>query len=281
MPRQQFDKSSKYLLREHARGILALAGVTDVRRCHTLQAELVQPRRLPDGLLEVFFRGRKEADHILVEVATYPEKRALKQAMNDLMLSRQQLGRLPELLMLVLCPKGRFRIEGRHEEGSRLGWSRLAGEWKVIELWKLSAADLLAASDVGVVPWVPLASFDGPPEELLERCRERIERDTRGDEQADLLAVSQVFAKLKFPAPELLALLGGREVVVESPLIKELIAEETRAKIVRLLTVRFGSAPADVTRHLESVVKQRKLNQLFDAAIVCPDVEAFREKLLS
>ncbi len=106
MPRQQFDKSSKYLLREHGRGILTLAGAADVRTCRPLQAELVQPRRLPDGLLEVFFRGRKEPDYVLVEVATYPEKRALNQAINDLMLSRQQLGRLPELLMLVLCPKG-------------------------------------------------------------------------------------------------------------------------------------------------------------------------------
>ncbi|NJO33733.1 MAG: AAA family ATPase [Rhodospirillales bacterium] len=36
-----------------------------------------------------------------------------------------------------------------HELRSRLGWSRLVGGWKVVELWTLSAEELLAAGDVG------------------------------------------------------------------------------------------------------------------------------------
>jgi len=36
---------------------------------------------------------------------------------------------------------------------SRLQWSRLACGWKVVELWQLAAEELLAAGDVGLVPW--------------------------------------------------------------------------------------------------------------------------------
>src|SRR5262245_10710830 len=143
MPRQQFDKSSKYLVQRHAGGILLLGGATGVRSCKAVQAELVQPRQLPDGLIEVLFEGRKKPDHVLVEVATYPEKRALEQALDDLTLARQFLkGVLPEMLMLVLCPRGKFRIGGRHEARSRLGWSGLGCGWKVVELWTLPAEEL-------------------------------------------------------------------------------------------------------------------------------------------
>jgi hypothetical protein len=142
--------------------------------------------------------------------------------------------------LLVLRPKGRFRVSGRHEVRSRLGWSHLACGWKVVELWTLAAEELLAAGDVGLVPWVPLTHFDGPPEPLLERCRERIEQQAHPDDQANLLAVTQVLAKLRFPQPELLNLLGGKQVMIESPLIKELLAEYGQDSIVEILTARWG-----------------------------------------
>src|SRR5215475_12659545 len=59
MARQDFDKSSKWMLQHHARGILFLGGIREVRQCRALQAEVVQPRRLPDGLLEVHLKGHK------------------------------------------------------------------------------------------------------------------------------------------------------------------------------------------------------------------------------
>jgi hypothetical protein len=281
MPHHEFDKSSKYLVQRQGQGVLWLGGARDVRLCRALQAELVQPRQLPDGLLEVFFHGRSKPDYVLVEVATYPEKRVAQQALADLTLAHLYLRVVPELLILVLHPKGRFHVSGRHEVRSRLGWSQLGCGWKVVELWTLSAEELLAAGNVGVVPWVPLSKFDGPPEPLLERCRERIEQQAHPEDRANLLAVAQVLAKLRFPQPELLNLLGGTKVMIESPLIKELLAEEKQAAIGRALTVRFGKVPAEVTRRLRSVVTEKKLRELFDYAIVCPDIASFREQLLS
>ena len=58
-------------------------------------------------------------------------------------------GMLPELLMLVLRPKGKLQIRGEHEVASPLGWSKLACRWKVVELWKVPAEDLLATARGG------------------------------------------------------------------------------------------------------------------------------------
>ena len=38
---------------------------------------------LPDGLLQVFLGSDPKPNHALIEIATYPERRALKQAMDD------------------------------------------------------------------------------------------------------------------------------------------------------------------------------------------------------
>jgi hypothetical protein len=281
MPRHEFDKGSKYLVQQQGQGVLWLGGARDVRLCRALQAELVQPRRLPDGLLEVFFRGRDKPDRFLIEVATYPEKRVLQQALDDLTLAAAHFREPPELLVVVLRPKGRFRVPRRHERRSRLGWSALAGEWNVVELWEREADELLAAGDVGVVPWVPLTRFDGPPEDLLTRCRERIEQQAHPDDRANLLAVSQVMAGLRFPQEELLALLGGTQVMNESPVITKLLAKKMQEAIVRFLTGRFGKVPADVTKHLSAIVNEKKLDRLITHAAVCPSIEAFRDQLLS
>ncbi len=171
MPPQRFDIGSKWLLHHQGKGALLVGGFKDVRRIELMPGEIVQNRKYPDGLLRVHLAGQHKPHYVLIEIATYSEKRALRQALDDLTLSYQTLGHLPELLMLVLRPKGRFRISGRHAVRSKLGLSRLEAEWKPVELWTLSAAEFLAQGDVGVTPWVPLMHFDGPPESLLERLR--------------------------------------------------------------------------------------------------------------
>jgi hypothetical protein len=281
MSQQVFDRSTKWLVEQHGRDVLYLGRVRDVRRCQALQAELVQPRRLPDGLLEVFFQGQKKPGRVLVEVATYPEKRVVQQAMDDLTLAALHLGELPDLLVLVLCRKGKQRVAAGHEVRGKLGWSRLAGAWKVVELWTLEAEELLAVGELGLIPWVPLTTFAGPPERLLERCREQIERQAGLEERANLLAVSQVLAGLRFTNEDLLSILGGREVMIESPVLRKLIAEELQDALILVLAGRFGTVPTDLTTDLRKITKEAKLRELFSFSGVCPTLEAFHERMVS
>jgi hypothetical protein len=279
--RQRFDIGSKWLLHNQGKGALLVGGFRSVRRIVPMPGEIVQNRKYPDGLLQVFLQGERKSYPVLVEVATYPEKRALKQALDDLTLAYQALGRLPELLMLVLCPKGTFRIGGRHEVRSPLGLSRLEAEWKPVELWTLPASDYLTAGDVGVVPWIPLMQFAGTPEALLERCAEKIESEAHPKDRADLLAVSQVMSELRFPDPELLRLLGGHETMLESPLLQRLVAEKLQEAILALLKERFETVPRGTTRLLRAVLDEKKLRKLVVHAGMCTDLEAFREALLT
>ena len=55
--------------------MLWLARVKNIRAGRPAQAELVQPRRLPDGLLEGRLEGETEDVPFLLEVTTYPERR--------------------------------------------------------------------------------------------------------------------------------------------------------------------------------------------------------------
>ena len=110
-------------------------------------------------------------------MATYPEQRVVEQIQDGIRLVRQARGVLPEALVLCLCPRGNYRVPEQGERTSDLGWTAETLRWKVVEAWTLSAEDLLTAPFVGTVPWATLARYEGPPEVLLQRCRERIHRE--------------------------------------------------------------------------------------------------------
>jgi hypothetical protein len=66
MHHHQYDKSSKWLIQHYGDSILRLAGVRDFVAWRPLAAELVQSRRLPDGLIEVRRRGQTEQDLYII-----------------------------------------------------------------------------------------------------------------------------------------------------------------------------------------------------------------------
>lgn len=276
---QVFDKSSKWLLEHHGSAVLHLAGLRDIAACRSLQSDVVQTRHLPDGLLEVRLRGQSRPRLILVEIATYPEPRVVRQAADDLMRVYQARGVMPELLTLVLRQRGQYRVPSEFEARSELGWTTLHCSWKVVELWQVPAEELLAAGDVGIIPWVPLTRFEGPPRDILQRCRDRIDREARHEERRSLLAVSQVLTRLRFPDPLLLALFGGRQIMIESPLIDELMAENTQKNILQFLEGRFGAIPERLSARLKSVSKVNKLGELVKVASQCPDLQSFEAHL--
>jgi hypothetical protein len=115
---------------------------------------------------------------------------------------------------------------------------------------------------------------------LLQRCREKIEREAVPKDRADLLAVSHVLAELKFPSSVLLSIFGGELPMIESPLLKRIMAQAIHAVILDLLKDRFESVPLDIRNPLEEVLDQKKLRKLNVFASKCRDLEAFRERLL-
>ena len=282
MSQQWYDPSSKWVLEERGASVLYLAGARSVVSCQARKAEVVQPRKLRDGLLEVRFAREKETRLVLVEVATYPEKRVVEQMSDNLRLVRQSRGVLVDAVVLCLCRRGTYRVPQSAEDTSPLGWSGETLRWKVVELWTLPAEELLTAPDVALALWATLAKYDGPPEVLLRRCRDRIDRDG-GRQRPNLLAVAQVFAKLHFDRPEWLDILGGRKAMIESPLIQELLEESQRTErvqaIIEILEGRFGAVPPNISAGLQQVIELEELRRLTRFAVICAGLQAFEAGL--
>ena len=69
--------------------------------------------------------------------------------------------------------------------------------------------------------------------------------------------------------------------MIESPLIQELWAERIHPLILRVLTGRFGNVPAEIVAAVRTVQEGAKLDDLVEWASRCPDLEAFRSRLMS
>ena len=67
--------------------------------------------------------------------------------------------------------------------------------------------------------------------------------------------------------------------MIESPLIQELIVEVRQQFLVRILTIRFGTVPAEVCSALQAVTEDADLDELIGLAACCANLDAFRARL--
>ncbi len=281
---QEREKGSKWLIGFHADALVRLAGIRRIASWKAVQAEPVEPRRLPDRLIEVRRRGRPEPILVALEVSTYPYTRLAKQAADDALLIYLVRGVLPEVVTLILRPRGRKPVPREFVIRSEEGTTTIRVEWKVIELWKVPAAELLAAGDIGLIPLVPLSLLDRPLEAILDEYRERIDRDAPADELENLLAVTHILAGLEYNDPRLFKRLGGTKAMLKSgsPLIQEIIEEATEAgrrdDIITILVARFGPEARALRAALKTVGDAR-LKELLALAATCPDLASFREQV--
>ncbi len=156
--------------------------------------------------------------------------------------------------------------------------------WRVVNLWRLPAADLLATDEPGLAPWATVARWDGPPEALFRRCRDLIDRKAPPDEHANMLGVAVKLADIRYHNhPELLAILGGKQAVIDSPLIREIMDEQAaqllHETIPDVLAGRFGAVPPDVVTAIRSVQDVSRLKRVNHLAARAPDLAAFRRDL--
>lgn len=289
--RQDKDRTGKWLLNHHADSVLRLGGITGFTSWKALQPETVAPRRSPDGLIEVHFPGVEEPRLVLVEIETYPDSEVARQIFDDIMLMLLERKVVPEVVSLVLKPKGHLTVSGNLERASAGGGTRITGSWPVVRMWELEAETLLAANDVGLIPWVPLTKTTMEPEELLIRCRDRLATVNDADDRGALLVATQLLARLAFPGPRFWNFFMGVEVMIESPVfddVKAILREryETEATLRTLrksvlanLEARFGSVPEERIAVLNTLTDEPRLEALHRFAATCPNLDAFVAEL--
>src|SRR5262249_10018890 len=259
------DTSRKYLIQHHGDSILWLAGVRDIDAWTPRQAELVLARRFPDGFLEVRHRGQTKPDPYIIEIATIPEARVARQIVDDTLLVDFERRVLPEVVVLFLRPRGNVAAAQTTKLSSRQGLTTWDVSWRIVKQWEVPAAELLAAGDIGLIPWVPLAKIDGPPEPVFRECKARIARVRSEDEQESLLVVTHYLATLRYHGPRLFQLLGGREAMRDpnSPVLRELKVEWERgakqSMILDALVDRFGAKAKKLSTKLKAIEDEARL----------------------
>ncbi len=234
-------------------------------------------------MIEVRRRGESDLDLYLLEIATYPEPRVVAQVVRGTALVFLDRQVVPDVLVLVLSPRGNAPSVESTTMRSRRGWTTWPLSWQTVRLWELPARTLLAAGDVGLIPWVPLTQFDESPEAIVRECRERIDRDAPPNEHENLLAVMQFLARLRYDDPRLFNILGGRKAMIEAPGLKEVFTEERlrgqREAIVAFLTSRFGPEAAEVEAGLTAIEDEDRLMELIKLSATCRNLKSFRKHL--
>lgn len=262
--------------------MLRLAGIHDIVSWRSLPAEVVQPAQLPDGLLEAQRAGSAEPELFVLEIASYPERRVVEQLERDVLLVLLNRRELPEAVAVVLHPKGNYRIPTTFTRSSGSGKTELTLKWRIIELWTVPATELLATEELGLMPWALLGQHDGEPEPLFRRCREIIDAKASDDERWNLLAVTQILARLRYKNLRLFEILGGSNVMIESPMIKELqerwTANLSVQYIMTTLHERFVTVD-DETARLVRMLRPERLDTAMLAALRCQGLAEFKRSL--
>jgi hypothetical protein len=282
-----YDRSSKFLISRYGDAILRLAGFGPVRWWRAIQSEVVQPGQLPDGLIEALFDGESEPRLFIIEIATYPERRLVEQLTRAALLVYLNRKLLPEVIAIVLHPKGRLRVPRKVEVVSPSGSTSLRLNWQVVEMWNVPAEQLLATGDPGLMPWATLSHTDQTPARLLADCREVIERAGSSEEKQTLLMVAQVLASLRYNKGDVLKVFGGREAMLESPLLDELRQEfstEGRAQgraadIIKVLRRRLGEPSPEIEQLINAIRSEERLDDLLNAAVDSSSMAEFERFL--
>src|SRR5438552_11320977 len=147
----------------------------------------------------------------IIEIETYAERTAPEDLLDDVMLVYQDRRELPDVLILVLRPKGKVEVADHLTLRSHGGLTDLRASWRVVELWNVPASELLATGEPGLMPWVPLTRLDGPAPAILSECRRIIDEKAKPQEHDNLLAVTQVLMDLAHHEAALYAIFGGKE----------------------------------------------------------------------
>jgi hypothetical protein len=280
------DKGAKWLIESHGDAILRFSGVTDLVRWQAAPAELVLPAKLPDGLLYAWRAGRDRPEPYIIEVATYPELRAAEQALRDLLLVYLIRNEIPNVIVVVLRPKGQLRVPDHAERLGPDGVTKLGGWWQVIELWNVPAEPVLAAADPGIMPWVPLMQAAEPPEVVLRRCLEVIDQHSQAEDHDRLMAVTEVFTRLRYKDSNLLSILGRKSEMIEEAyelgkalLIRDAIAAKGQNYVLKVLRTRFGPIPPELEAEVKTIRDESVLDAAIELAASSPDLEHFAADL--
>ena len=276
-----YDLTMKRLTSEFAEDYARFALGVDPSVVEPLEVEEVD-RTLPSLLREVDFAARVEVSGqeilLLLESQTRWEGDMPERLF-------QYVARLRERYRLSVYPVVlvfRKRREIRTEWGMEaLTLEVVRFRYRVIGLWEVSSEEVIRKGLAGLYPLLPLMRWEesGDAAVLEESERLVLEGTGEGERRADAYVALRVLSGLRYPSELIDRILRRREIMLESPVYREIL-EEGKAlgeNVLEVLEVRFGIVPSSLEELVRKVQGKRALEGLHRRAILMEDVETFRE----
>jgi hypothetical protein len=133
-----------------------------------------------------------------------------------------------------------------------------------------------------MISWVPLMETAEAPEVVVRRCRAIIDQQAPANEHESLIAVTQVFTRLRYKDPQLLTILR-KETAMEDALdvlrpllLREYVARSSHKHILKVLTIRFGAVPPALEAEVRAILDEGVLDAVMGLAVSCSDLEQFQ-----
>jgi hypothetical protein len=281
--RQKYDICSKWLIEFYGDAMIQLAGFGEGESFTPLAAEIVHARQKPDGLLDVRFVGREQPVLFLIDISTVPETRVDEQLIRDMMMVYINRGQLPEMLTLVLRPKGKSTVSSQLFRESPLGNTSFSMKWTVIDLWERSVTSSSEFGHAGMAPWMTLMKTDDPPEVHLMRCRDLAATASDPEHRDGLIVMTQIMSAIRYDEAVISRIFQKEFVMIESPLLdkwtEHRLLRERQKMILEVLRHRGLDVDEAHAATIRAIQDETRLGILTKAAATCQSMEQFRNVL--
>ena len=282
-----YDLTMKRLTSEFAEDYARFALGVDPSVVEPLEVEEVD-RTLPSLLREVDFAARVEVSGqeilLLLESQTRWEGDMPERLFQYVARLRERY-RLPVYPVVLVFRK---RREIRTEWGMEaLTLEVVRFRYRVIGLWEVSSEEVIRKGLAGLYPLLPLMRWEesGDAAVLEESERLVLEGTGEGERRADAYVALRVLSGLRYPSELIDRILRRREIMLESPVYREILeegkalGEESRLRedVLEVIEVRFGIVPSSLEELVRKIRGKRALEGLLRRAILVEDVETFRE----
>jgi hypothetical protein len=143
-----------------------------------------------------------------------------------------------------------------------------------------SAVDLLTEIEAGtrscqLLPWIPLMA-GGDSAELVDRWKVATEAEPTSRRRGEFARVAKVFAERVGQKAVWYEKLEGWN-VEESPVVNEWIAEAEGHMLLELAAQRFGPAPAEAEKAIQTIQDRKRVERMMRRLLVAtgwPDLLA-------
>jgi predicted transposase/invertase (TIGR01784 family) len=259
-----YDNTCKYLAEKFPDAFVEwLLPVNKPRRIQVLKTELIQEPIRADSL--AFLQADNQILHLEFETLPYSDP-PMPFRMLDyyVRLKRQYFCSINQVVIFLQQTASEQAFVSEYRDDNTLH------RYRVIRLWEEDPALLLSVP--GLLPLATLSQTNSP-RNLLEQVADRIATIEEPNQQADLLACSQVLAGLRFEK-NLIRQLFRKETMRESVIYQEIHEDgllegrqqEALSFVTRLVTRRFGTIAPEMQEQIQTLSIE-KLEDLGEALL--------------